>query len=74
MPHATPAVQLTQAPFPSHTWLVPQVVPAEVLVVASTQVSTPVLHEVTPALHGFGFVGHAAPAVHETQAPEASQT
>jgi len=50
-------VQAPQAPLPSHTMLVPQLVPPDLLV-PSTQVCAPVAHEVTPFLHAFGLVVH----------------
>lgn len=41
----------------------------------STQVCTPVVHEVTPVLQpGFGFVVQAWPATHAMQLPAALQT
>jgi hypothetical protein len=71
--HAWPAVQEPQLPTPSQTWPDPQPVPA-VFGVPSTQVCAPVAHEVTPLRHALGFVVHAAPAVHDTQAPLPLQT
>jgi hypothetical protein len=72
--HEAPAVQLTQVPEPLHTWLVPQVVPADTFVGLSTQVCAPVLQEVTPCLHRFGFVEQLAPATQPMQAPEPLHT
>jgi hypothetical protein len=37
-PHAPPAVQATQLPLPSQTWLVPQVMPAAALIWLHTAV------------------------------------
>jgi hypothetical protein len=59
---------------PSHTWLVPQLVPAG-FGVPSTHVCAPVLHEVTPYRQAaFGLVVHDRPAVHDTQLPEPLHT
>src|SRR5262245_42232864 len=53
-----PAVQATQVPEPLHTMLVPQVVPAALLV-SSRQVCTPVVHELIPFTHAaWGLVVH----------------
>src|SRR5689334_9969404 len=70
---ALPAVQVTQAPEPLQTWLVPQLVPA-ILLVSSTQVMAPVVQDVVPFLQAVGLVVQALPAVHETQLPEPLQT
>ena len=43
----------TQVPAPSHTWFVPQDVPAGIGVVVFSQVSAPVAHEVVPVTHLF---------------------
>ena len=69
MPQAPPAVQLAQLPAPSHTMLVPQVVPAAALV--WVQVRAPVPQAVVPGLH---VVPHEAPAVQGAQVPAPSQT
>jgi hypothetical protein len=71
--HAPPAVQATQAPAPSQTMLVPQLVPADLLP-PSTQVCAPDEHEVVPFLQTLGLVVQAAPAVHDTQLPDPLQT
>lgn len=52
--HAWPAVQLTHAPEPLHTWLVPQTVPAGLLPL-SVQTGAPVMHEITPVLQPVGL-------------------
>jgi len=69
-----PCVQVPQKPLPSQTWLDPHAVPAMTLPVPSTQLCVPVLHEVTPFLHGDGLPLHALPAVHVTQLPLPLQT
>ena len=66
-------VQALQLPLPSHTMLVPQLVPPTLLV-PSTQVWAPVAHEVTPFLHAFGLPVQGCPALHAMQAPLPSQT
>jgi len=71
--HAPPAVQATQAPAPSQTMLVPQLVPADLLP-PSTQVCAPDEHEVVPFLQTLALVVQAAPAVHDTQLPEPLHT
>jgi hypothetical protein len=69
-----PAVQETHVPEPLQTMLVPQPVPAA-LFVSSTQVDTPVVHEVTPFLQAaFGLVVQGWPAVHKVHWPFALQT
>jgi hypothetical protein len=68
-----PAVQETQAPEPSHTRLVPQLVPADLLV-PSTQVMAPVEQEVVPFLQAVGLPVQVPPAVQATQEPEPLQT
>jgi hypothetical protein len=69
-----PAVQATQLPALLQTMLVPQLVPA-ILLLPSTQVGAPVAHEVVPFLQVlFGFVLQATPAAHATQVPEPLQT
>jgi hypothetical protein len=70
---APPAVQATHAPAPSHTMLVPQLVPADLLP-PSTHVWAPVAHDVAPFLQMVGLVVQAAPAVQATQLPEPLQT
>ena len=54
---AAPAVQATQPPLPSQTWLVPQVVPAALLP-PSTQVCAPVEQELVPFLQEVGLPMH----------------
>jgi hypothetical protein len=71
--HAWPAVQLAQVPAPSHTWLVPQLVPADLLP-ESRHTCTPEVQEVTPVRQAPGFVVQAWPAVQLTHAPAPSQT
>jgi hypothetical protein len=71
---AWPSAQLPQNPRPSHTWLLPQGVPAVTLPVPSTQVCAPVVHEMTPLLHGDGLPPHEPPAAHMTQVPVPLQT
>jgi len=67
--HAWPAVHETQVPVPLHTWLVPQVVPADVLPL-SMHFGAPVVQSVTPVLHGApGLVVHALPSSHITHWP-----
>ena len=68
VPQATPAVQVLQHR-PLQTWFAPQLVPFGIGVLVSRQSSTPVLHEVMPATHAFGFVEQATFAVHATQMP-----
>jgi hypothetical protein len=59
---------------PSHTWLVPQLVPAG-FGVPSTHVCAPVLQEVTPYRQAaLGLVVHDRPSVHDTQLPEPLHT
>jgi hypothetical protein len=70
---APPAVQATQLPLPSHTWLVPQLVPA-LLLPPSTQVWAPVEQVVAPFLQMLGLLVHAWPAVHDTHVPLPLQT
>src|SRR5438876_1128453 len=50
---ALPAVQPTQLPLPSHTRLLPQLVPADLLL-PSTQVIVPLEQDVEPFLQMFG--------------------
>jgi hypothetical protein len=69
-----PALQATQVPLELHTRFVPQLVPALTLVLELVHVEAPVLHEVTPTLHGLEFVLHDVPPVHATQLPAALQT
>jgi hypothetical protein len=70
---ARPAVQSAQAPEPSHTLLVPQLVPADLLV-PSTQVVVPVLQLVVPCLQMEGLLAQLCPAVHMPQKPAPSHT
>jgi len=71
--HACPAVQATQAPLPSQTWLVPQVDPAERLP-KSRHTAAPVWQLVIPVLQGVGFEVQFAFAVQATQVPLPLQT
>jgi hypothetical protein len=71
--HDEPAVQATQPPEPLQTWLVPQLVPGDLLP-PSTQVRAPVAQEVVPVLQAVGLVVHDEPAVQATQPPEPLQT
>ena len=67
--HELPAVQATHDPEPLHTRLLPQPVPAALLV-PSTHVTAPVEHDVVPLRHdAFGFVVHELPPVQATHAP-----
>jgi hypothetical protein len=69
-----PAVHGTQAPAPLQTRLVPQLMPADLLV-PSMHCCVPVAQEVVPFLQAlFGLVVHAAPSAQETQVPEPLQT
>jgi hypothetical protein len=69
-----PAVQLTHEPSPLQTRLVPQPTPASMPLVESTQSEVPVAHDTIPRRHTPGFMVHETPAVHATQAPDASHT
>jgi hypothetical protein len=69
-----PSVQSMHAPLGLHTLLVPHGAPGDLSAGESTHACTPVAHDVTPSLHGVGFVVHAWFAAHDTQAPVASQT
>jgi len=72
--HPLPAVQAMQVPDPLQTMLVPQLVPAGLLV-SSMHVCTPVVHEVTPRTHAaLGFVVHAWPPWHRVHWPFALHT
>jgi len=68
-----PAVHTPQLPLPSHTMLVPQLVPP-ILLLPSAQVIEPVVQEETPFLQMLGLPVHAPPAVQGTHAPEPLQT
>jgi len=73
-PHAPPAAHVTQLPVPSQTMPAPQAVPGD-FIPPSEQVSTPVLHEVTPLRHaGWGLVLHPRPAVQSAHWPLALHT
>lgn len=67
--HESPAVHGTHCPVPLQTSFVPQVVPALAGVPWSAHVSTPVVHEVNPALHGALLGGHDRPAVQGPHEP-----
>lgn len=69
----TLGTQAPQLPFASQVWLVPQLVPA-ILLLPSTQREAPVLHSVMPFLHGEGLVAQVMFATHATQEPVAEQT
>lgn len=71
--HATLGTQAPQFPLASQVWLVPQLVPA-ILLLPSTQREEPVLHSVMPFLHGEGFVTQAMFATHAVHEPVAEQT
>ena len=72
--HALPAVHATHVPDPLQTMLVPQAVPAGLLV-SSPQVCTPVLQEVMPFTQAArGFVAHVWPAVQSVHCPFALHT
>ena len=66
-------LQATQVAAVSQTWLVPQLVPADLLM-ESAQTCAPVLHEVSPVLQTPGLVVHAAPPVQAAQEPATSHT
>jgi len=57
--HAPPDVQAWQPPLPSQTALAPHGTPAVLSAAESTHCDMPLAHEVTPCLHGVGFVEHA---------------
>src|SRR5262249_40225911 len=67
------AAHETQLPPPSHTRLLPQPVPAALLV-SSAQVCAPVAHDVVPFLQMLGLLLHGAPGGHATQLPVPLQT
>jgi len=67
-------VHAPPVPLPSQTWFVPQLVPAALLVLASTHLLAPVAHDVVPFLQALGFVVHEVPAVQATQVPLPLQT
>jgi len=67
--HAPPVVQLAHAPVPSQTRLVPQVAPAAVSLVPSTQTAAPVVHETAPSLQRLGLVAQLAPSEQVLQTP-----
>jgi hypothetical protein len=69
VPQDAPAVQATQVPAPSQTWLVPQVVPAEAFVWLQT--TAPVVQSVVPGLQ---VVPQVALIVQARQLPLPSQT
>jgi hypothetical protein len=72
--HATPAVQLAQAP-PLQTRFVPQTSPfGSGTAALSTHVSAPVAHEVSPVRQKVGFVVQSSPAVQAMQVPLPLQT
>jgi hypothetical protein len=71
--HAAPGVQAPQKPLPSHTWALPQDVPAS-RAAPSAHCCIPVAQLVTPARHGAALVAHPSPARHATQVPVALQT
>jgi hypothetical protein len=64
-----PSVQVPQNPWPSQTLFEPHGVPAPTFPAPSTQVCAPVMHEMTPLLHGDGLPPHALPAAHVTHMP-----
>jgi len=70
LPQSAMAVQDEQLPLPSHTWLVPQLVPAGIIF-WFLQTGVPVLQSKVPALQADP---QAAPIVQETQLPFPSQT
>ncbi len=69
VPQDAPEVQAVQVPLPSHTWLVPQVIPAAAFVWLQT--TAPVVQLVVPGLQ---VVPQAALIVHAMQVPVPSQT
>jgi hypothetical protein len=66
--HVLPAVHAPQTPEPLQTMLVPQLVPAALLV-PLMQVIKPVVQDVVPFLQTVGLVVHAVPAVHAPHVP-----
>jgi hypothetical protein len=69
--HALPSAHVTHAPALQKP--VGQTTPSD-WSAPSTQALAPPAHEVTPCLHGFGFVVHAAPSLHAMHMPAPSQT
>ncbi len=65
--HATPSVHKTHEPLPLHTWLAPHDTPGPLLP-KSTQVCSPLVHDVLPVLQGLGFDVQLTSAVQATQA------
>lgn len=72
--HIAPSVHAMHAPPGSHTWFVPQLEPGVLFAGESTHTETPVAHEVTPCLHGFGLPIHGWLAAHATHWPPELQT
>jgi hypothetical protein len=69
-----PAVQAEQTPAELQTWLAPQLVPGAFWVL-STQVDTPVEHEVNPLKQAeLGLLEQLCPLVHAAQVPAEVQT
>lgn len=73
LPQVSPAVQLTQAPLPSHTRLLPQLVPAD-FGAPSLHTVVPVPQVVVPCRQTLGLPPHAWPAVQLPQKPAPSHT
>lgn len=71
--HATPSVHETHEPLPLHTWLAPHETPGPLLP-KSTHVCIPLVHDVLPVLHGFGFDVQLTSAVHATHVLVGLQT
>jgi hypothetical protein len=71
--HAAPATHALHVPVASQTLSAPQLVPVDFWT-SSTHAWAPVAHEVRPVKHGFGFVLHDRPAVHETHPAALLQT
>jgi hypothetical protein len=64
-------LQATHVPMPSHTWFMPQDVPAALFVDSTHEAITP-SHFCAPSLQGLVTM-HGAPSVHATQAPATPQ-
>ncbi len=62
-------MHVPQAPIPSQTLSVPQLAPALLLLVLSTQVIAPVRQDVVPILHWFELVVQVLPAVQAMHMP-----
>jgi len=72
--HIAPAVHGMHAPLESQTLSCPQLVPGFRFAVVSSHTDAPVLHDVTPCLHGVGLPVHASISLHATHMPAGLQT